>query len=73
RELTSITIEKHLVYFVAEGMLDATELIDKQTLQTITKTIKTLQTKSLKEVKDALPDYISYTEIRFAMAYLESR
>lgn len=73
RELTSITIEKHLAYFVAEGMLDATELIDKQTLQTITKTIKTLQTKSLKEVKDALPDDISYTEIRFAMAYLESR
>lgn len=73
RNYTRNTIETHLAYFVAEGMLEATEFVDKETLQTITKTIKTLQTKSLKEIKEALPDDISYTEIRFAMAYLESR
>lgn len=71
RNFTKITIENHLSYFVAEGMIDVSEFVDAKTLKTIITSIKKLETKSLKEVKEALPDDISYTQIRFAMASLE--
>ncbi len=71
RDFTVSTIENHIAYFVAEGMIDIRELVEKETLELVSKTIVTLQTKSLKEVKEAVPEHIPYSDIRFCMAWLE--
>ena len=71
REYAVTTIEGHLAYFIAEGMLEIDDFVEKSKITTIKKTIASIQSKSLKEIKEQLPEGYSYSDIRFTMAYLE--
>ncbi len=72
RDFTVGTIEKHLAYFVAESMIDIEDLVSKEKVNLIKQTIKNVEGFSLKAIKKALPDTITYGEIKFVLAHIEA-
>ncbi len=72
RNLSTNTIETHLLPFVTSGELSATKLVNKAKLEIIVALIKqTGHTQALKPLKDLLPDDYTYGEIKFAQAHYE--
>lgn len=71
RSYSPQTIETHIAFFIAEGMIEIDEFVDKARIKTITKLLSKIETRSLKEIKDQLPKTYSYSELKFVMAYLE--
>lgn len=68
RGLSRITIEGHLVDCLERGLpLDYECFIPKEMEEIIMKAIAANGTERLKPIKDALPDEVSYTAIKFAV------
>jgi ATP-dependent DNA helicase RecQ len=65
------TIQEHLSAFILSGELSIGELVSDEHLAMILPVIKEKGAKMLRPIKDALPENISYAEIRFAVAYWE--
>ncbi len=65
------TIQEHLSAFILTGELSIRELVTDEHLAMILPVIKEKGAKMLKPIKDALPENISYAEIRFSVAYWE--
>ncbi|RBW70911.1 DNA helicase RecQ [Bacillus taeanensis] len=65
RELTSVTVENHLMRTAQEGYsIDWVRLIPEQYEPLIMEAVKKVGAEKLKPIKEALPDEISYTAIK---------
>jgi hypothetical protein len=71
RKLTPQTIEGHLAFYVAQGMINIDELISKEKLMLIEPLAKTFKGGALTPLKSQLGENISYGEIRLTIAWLE--
>lgn len=72
RGMAASTIEGHLAHFVGTGALSLDGLVDPQKVKTITEYIKTHKTGGLNEIRAALGNECSYSEIRFGIKFLEA-
>lgn len=72
RGLVSSTIVSHLVPYIIEGTIDASQLISQAKIDEVNQFIKTHPDKaeSLFAIKDNVNDSISYSDIKLAMAAL---
>lgn len=70
RGLALGTIETHLTHFIGNGELDVYEVFKKETIDQIIEFISENRVSSLTEIKEALGEAISYTEIRAVQRYL---
>ncbi|PCK07454.1 MAG: helicase [Alteromonadaceae bacterium] len=68
RGLKPTTIENHLAYFIKNGEIDLTELVDNTLIARIRTMFKRHQTQELKVIKEALGDDVSYGQIRMVAA-----
>lgn len=68
RGMALSTIEGHLVPYVAKGLLSATQFVSNEKTAHILEVAKKLNTYKLGEIKNALGDEYTYTEIKFALA-----
>lgn len=68
RGMAVSTIEGHLVPYVAKGTLSASQFVSDEKTQHILEVAKKLNTYKLGEIKNALGDEYTYTEIKFALA-----
>ncbi|WKN43764.1 DNA helicase RecQ [Tunicatimonas pelagia] len=69
RNLSTNTISTHLAYFVQNGSVDVTKLVDPATITKIEDAIYVHGNRALKPLKDSLDDSISYDEIRLVIAH----
>lgn len=73
RSLTVNTVENHLVHCAKTGYeINYSQFIKAEHEEMIKKAIEKEGTDKLKPIKDALPDEVTYTEIKFALCRLES-
>ena len=69
RGLTRITIEGHLIDCLEKGMdLDLTKYVHTEYRDEILKVIHEIGTEKLKPIKEALPEDVSYFDIRYYVA-----
>ncbi|MBV9987742.1 MAG: DNA helicase RecQ [Chitinophagaceae bacterium] len=69
RSLSVTTVEGHLSFYVASGELDLDEFVSKDKQIMIRKAMEKFGMLSLRLLKDNLPNYYSYKEIRMMVAY----
>lgn len=72
RQLAISTIETHLSYYITTGELDINEFVPEDKQELIAAAISKYGRLSLKQLKDNLPEEISYGQIRM-MAALSDR
>lgn len=69
RDLTRMTVENHLLKCVQEGLeIDFESFIPKEYESQILEAIQNCGSELLKPIKEALPQEVSYTAIKFALA-----
>ena len=69
RGLTCVTIEGHLIDCLEKGMdLDLTKYVHTEYRDEILKVIHEIGTEKLKPIKEALPEDVSYFDIRYYVA-----
>ena len=69
RGLTRVTIEGHLIDCLEKGMdLDLTKYVHTEYRDEILKVIHEIGTEKLKPIKEALPEEVSYFDIRYYVA-----
>lgn len=68
RKLSPNTIESHLAYYVSKSELELTSLVPVDKIELIEAAIKRYGKSSLKQLKENLPEEISYGEIRLVVA-----
>ena len=68
RNLAASTIWGHLEMCIKLGLLAAVEVVDEEKVRLILEIKNNLQPRGLKELKQALPQNISYEEIRCVLA-----
>lgn len=69
RNLSVQTIQAHLAHLVANGKIEASELLDMNKVNPIVEIAKTQRIQSLKEIKETLGEEYSYFDIHLALAY----
>ncbi|EOR93482.1 DNA repair and recombination protein, putative helicase [Arcticibacter svalbardensis MN12-7] len=65
------TIETHLTHFIGTGGIGIHELVPKEKANSIAQYIKAHHPASINDVKGALGDAVTYSEIRAVMKHLE--
>jgi len=73
RNLSINTIQNHLINFVVDGTINASELVNTNKIENIIEVAKTPKIQSLKVIKEALGDDYSYFEIHVAVAHYKSQ
>ena len=68
RQLSEATIEQHLCYFIETGEISIEKLVTESKQALIRATAEKVGRLRLKQIKEALPDSISYAEIRYTLA-----
>ncbi len=68
RKLSLMTIETHLSYYVSTGELPVDDFVTAEKQEIISEAIARHGSLGLKILKDNLPEYISYTEIKMVVA-----
>lgn len=71
RGLTANTIEGHLVHFIGSGKVDIHEFVETEKVRLISDYISENNPESMNDVKLALGEDVSFTDIRAVMRYLE--
>jgi hypothetical protein len=71
RSLTTGTIESHLAYSVSKKMISAEEILDLDKLNLILTEIKNNPRLTMLQLKQVLPQHISFGEIRIAMSHIK--
>lgn len=69
RQLAITTIETHLSYYITTGELDINEFVPEDKQELIAAAISKYGRLSLKQLKDNLPEEISYGQIRMMAAF----
>lgn len=73
RNITTTTVENHLVENVRENLLKPDSLISTEVLDKLINRLQLYEKKTpLKKIKEDLPDIYSYFEIKVVLAYLET-
>lgn len=72
RKLSPATIETHLGTYVASGQLSLSELVSRDRQDLINEAIGRFGRHGLKQLKDNLPENISYGDIRMVIASIVS-
>jgi len=70
RQLSPMTIETHLSYYITTGELDIQDFVPSDKQELIEAAVNQYGRLSLKLIKDNLPEEISYGEIRMMIAHL---
>ena len=73
RQMAETTIEGHLAHFVGEGELELDRLVEPAKIDAMMSYFKRNNSTSMGLAKTALGDNYSYSDIRFAMKYLEQK
>lgn len=68
RDLAKSTIEKHMADLIADDQIDVEDVLPAAKIEAIAQGMREAQSKSLTELKEALGDGYSYSEIRFVLA-----
>lgn len=68
RGMAATTIEGHLAHYVAKGELKASDFIAEEKIEKIISASKKLNTLFFAQIKSALGEEFSYSEIKFAIA-----
>ena len=71
RNLSRVTIEGHLAFYVQSGKLSIDQLMDTSKIPAIREAIEQIGGKMLTPIKELLGDNYSYGEIRMVMAHIE--
>ena len=73
RKLSQVTVENHLIYCARAGFeINYPDFFSAEKEELILKAIEKIGGEKLKPIKEALPDEITYTEIKFALCKLEA-
>ena len=72
RNFAASTIEGHLAYYVGLGELEINQFVELSRVKTITAYIEKSTTKQITEIRTAIGDSYSYSEIRFVLKYMEA-
>lgn len=72
RVLSPNTIESHLSYYVSKSQLDVHDLVPADKIELIQAAIQRLGKNGLKQLKESLPEEISYGEIKLVIAANEA-
>ncbi len=68
RNLSALTVENHLLYCAKLGFqIKYSDFINDENEELIIEAYKKIGGDKLKPIKEALPDHITYTEIKFAL------
>ena len=70
RSLTAGTIEAHLAHFVEQGELNIEEVIPPEKLNLISGYLSNNEVSSLTQAKQALPDEVTWNELRMVMKWI---
>jgi ATP-dependent DNA helicase RecQ len=70
RNLSTTTIENHLCFYIAEGTLSVTDIVQPEKLEIILQTIRTKGSFPLSRIKESLGGTYSYWEIKAVIAHL---
>ncbi len=73
RDYVKTTIESHLAYFVGTGDLELNQFVSIEKANIISDYYKNNSVTGLGEVKNAVSDDITYSEIRFVQSYLKRK
>lgn len=73
RQLSLTTVETHLSHYITIGDLDVEELVAADKRELIEAAANQFGRLGLKQIKDHLPEEISYGEIRMTIAALNGR
>lgn len=71
RQLSPLTIEGHLAFYVQQGKLSIDELMDLAKVRAIQKAIEKSSSTMVTTIKGLLGEIYSYGEIRIVLAHLE--
>lgn len=71
RELSPSTIESHLTHFISTGEIEVTRLLEQEKLENILAVRESITTPGYAAILSKLGDEYSYTDVRYAMAYLK--
>jgi ATP-dependent DNA helicase RecQ len=71
RQLSVNTIESHLSYYIGTGELDIDTMVSPEKQQLIKQAVERFGRLGLRNLKDNLPDNISYGDIKMAIAYFD--
>jgi len=72
RNFAASTIEGHLAYYVGLGQLELNRFVEPSRVKTISAYIEKSTTKQITEIRTAIGDSYSYSEIRFVLKYMEA-
>ena len=72
RGMAESTIEGHLAQFVGTGEIQLNQVVDPKKSKAIQDYIEKHKTRGMNEIRAALGDDYSYSEIRFVFKYLEN-
>ncbi|NPD46461.1 MULTISPECIES: helix-turn-helix domain-containing protein [unclassified Lentimicrobium] len=67
RGLVTTTIEGHLIQYLPTGEITVEDLVDEKIINEIIRTINDMEFKSLTELRKALNDQYSYSQLRLAL------
>ena len=71
RQLSVNTIESHLSYYIGTGELDIDTMVSPEKQELIKQAVERFGRLGLRNLKDNLPDTISYGDIKMASAYFD--
>ncbi|MEB3029734.1 helix-turn-helix domain-containing protein, partial [Parvimonas micra] len=72
RDLSETTIETHLAYYVSLRVLDIDDLVPLDKQELIHQSIQQFGKASLRQLKEHLPEEISYGDIKLTIASTET-
>ena len=72
RSLAESTIEGHLAWFVGQGIIEPTDFVEQEKIDQIIAASKAVESNRLSDVMAVLGSEFSYSDVRFALARLNS-
>ena len=72
RNMANSTIEGHLAHFVGTGKLNIDQFVEPKKAETLLAYIEKHKIGGMNEIRAALGNHYSYSEIRFVLKYLEA-
>lgn len=71
RNLKESTIVNHFTDYIIDGSIDIFKIVDKSIITTILDKLQTKDETTLAKLKEDLPEYITYAQIRLVQAYFK--
>ena len=73
RNFAASTIEGHLAHYVGLGELEISKFVESAKVKVIAAYVEKNRTTQINEIRSAIGESYSYSEIRFVIKYLEAR